>query len=56
MGMAAQGGLFLLVDHRGITSNQLIEEIQKLGWMIYWHEKDKRDKEEYLVNSLTFNI
>lgn len=33
-----------MVDHRGITSNQLIEEIQKLGWMIFYHEQDKRAK------------
>ena len=45
-----------MVDGSGKTSNQLIEELQKLGWMLYWHEKDKQAKEEYRVNSLTFQI
>lgn len=45
-----------VVDHSGITSNQLIEELQKLGWIIFYHEQDKRAKEEYHKNSLTFNI
>lgn len=45
-----------MVVHMRITSNQLIEELQKLVWILYYHEKDKRDKEEYLINSLTFQI
>lgn len=44
------------MEHRGKTSNQLIEELQKLGWMIFYHEQDKRAKEEYKKNSLTFQI
>jgi len=44
------------VDPRRKTSNQLLEELQKIGMMFYYHEQDKREKEKYLIDSLAFNI
>jgi hypothetical protein len=40
----------------GETSNQLIEEMQKIGAMFYFYEKDKLEMEKFREQSLTFQI
>lgn len=45
-----------MVEHGRKISNQLIVELQKIGLMFFHYEQDKREKEKYILDSLTFNI